>query len=180
MKRKKQIPNRVEPTQKKPFFDKYQFAGINQRLTSSNEETWRRAFLLLFAFLAISMSILSFQTGINGDEDVQVPYAERLIDLYTSLGKDTSAFQSTKGEMIRYYGGGYEIIAALTTRSLGLTDQQPFYHKIRHFIVALFGIAGIFFIGRTAHLLGGYRLAFFAALFMFFSLRFTGEAGRCT
>ncbi len=176
MKRKKQIPNRVEPTQKKSFIDKYQFAGINQRLTSSNEETWRKAFLLLFAFVAVSMSILSFETGINGDEDVQVPYAERLIDFYTSFGKDTSAFQSTKGDMIRYYGGGYEIIAALTTRSFGLTDQQPFYHKIRHFIVALFGIAGIFFIGRTAHLLGGYRLAFFAALFMFFSLRFTGEA----
>ncbi len=175
---KKQLkPERTEPkvAERKSVMG-IQSAHIKSTLVSPGEENWRKAFIILFSVVCILMAWLSFYTGINGDEDVQVPYAERLIDFYTTFGKDTSAFQSTKGDVIRYYGGGYEIIAALTTRTLGLEEEDVLYHDIRHLLVAVFGMLGIFFVGRTARYMGGWRAGFFAVLMMLFSLRFVGEA----
>jgi len=133
-----------------------------------------------FYILAIvglfSMLFLATKAGINGDEDVQVVYAERLLDFYASWGKDQTAFESTKGDVIRYYGGGYEITSALVNKLIGFQPNEPAYHTVRHLMVALWGWLGIFFIGRTAKLLGGWDLAVISLLFMFLSPRFFGEA----
>ena len=116
------------------------------------------------------------QSGISGDEDVQVPYGEKALDFYSSWGADTAVFKSKKGDAIRYYGGGFEVPVALISKALGIEIASRSYFYLRHVLLALLGWLAMLAAGGTARLLGNWRTAVFALLLVGLAPRFFGHS----
>ncbi len=129
-----------------------------------------------FATLALISLLVSANVGLNADENVQVPYSENLLKYYTSLGSDISAFSSSKGDQIRYYGGIYEIPVAVVAQTFGLDQNDPGYFTLRHVLTMLFGLLAIFYAFSLARALGGWRAGLLALGIMFLSPRFLGHS----
>jgi len=85
---------------------------------SDQDPLYRKLFLYsIIGMLLISM-LLSFGTGINGDDEYQVDYSEKLVDYYLTMGQDTSALYIEKGNM-HYYGGFFDLTAGLVNHAAG-------------------------------------------------------------
>ncbi len=135
-----------------------------------------RVFFVLTASFTILLSIMALSVGPNGDEDVQAKYSDDLVSFYTSFGKDTSAFQSSKGDAIRYYGGIYEIPAGVVNNVLGYNRDEPAYYRVRHLIIALFGGVAMLFTGLFTRLISNWKVAILAVILLFLSPRFLGHS----
>ncbi|MCB9298184.1 MAG: hypothetical protein H6559_34450 [Lewinellaceae bacterium] len=55
---------------------------------------------------------MSLFSGINGDDEFQNDYSEKLVDYYLSFGADTAALYIEKGNM-HYYGGFFDLVTSL-------------------------------------------------------------------
>ncbi len=132
--------------------------------------------LIAFAAVAVVLLILSTTAGINGDEDVQIPYSQNLLSWYATGGEDSSAYKSVKGDDIRYYGGLYEIPVALVNRALGFETIDQGHLAVRHVFSMLFGLLAVFFTFLLTRELGGVRAAILAMILLFLSPRFIGHS----
>ncbi len=135
----------------------------------------KRLFLytaILIAFITVGLAINS---GINGDDSFQNAYADKIVDFYTTMGKDTAAFYHPKGP-IQYYGGAYELPASVINRTLGLESIDAGYHYVRHIINAMFGMIAMIFIGLMAKEISGWRAGILALVLIFLSPRFLGHS----
>lgn len=137
---------------------------------------WHKAFYAIAALLLVLAVVGAFQAGINGDEDVQVPYGEKAIDFYTSWGADTAVFKSKKGDAIRYYGGGLEVPVTVISKAFGIEIPSRSYFHLRHLILALLGWLAMLAAGGTARLLGNWRMAVFALVLVGLAPRFFGHS----
>ncbi len=138
--------------------------------------SWKRVFWVLAALSLITFVSGSFQAGISGDEDVQVPYGEKALDFYASWGEDTSVFKSKKGDAIRYYGGGFEVPVTLISKAFGIDIESRSYFHLRHLLLALLGWLSVLCAGGIARMLGGWRTAVIALVLLWLSPRFFGHA----
>ncbi len=142
---------------------------------SKTEQLFQKLFLPISLFILLVMLYVSTINGINGDDIFQVDYSEKLINYYTSFGQDKAALNIEKGKM-HYYGGFFEILAGGINRLLGLETYNPTYHTIRHLLIALFGFFAIFFTGKLAKEIAGWRAGVFTLVLLFLSPRFFGHA----
>jgi hypothetical protein len=99
--------------------------------------------------------------GIAWDEQGENVYGELLIRFYTSGFTDRSAFEFVN---FRFYGGGFELPAALLARVLPWSAYEA-----RHLLSALVGIAALVATSRAARKLGGARAGLLAALLLAFN-----------
>jgi len=143
---------------------------------SPSQEVWRRTFFVLAALLFFLFVGAAFQTGINGDEDVQVPYGVKALDFYTSFGADTAVLKSKKGDAIRYYGGGFEVPVTLISKAVGFDIASRNYFHLRHLLLALLGWLAMLAAGGTARQLGNWRMAVLAIILVGFAPRFFGHS----
>lgn len=127
-----------------------------QDIAGSRVYTWlSRALFVILILLATA----TFQDyGMSWDERAQHIYGEKVLSFYTSSFADRSAL--TWGDLY-YYGGFFEILAAVATRLLPLDP-----YDVRHLLVALVGIAGIGGAWRLSRYLAGDRAAFFTAMLL--------------
>lgn len=136
---------------------------------------FRRIFIgLLVAMCAVMMAVSQF-TGVNGDDEFQVDYSEKIVNYYTTMGQDTAALYIEKGKM-HYYGGTFELLAGGTNRVLGNAPTERAYHNVRHLFIALFGGLALLFTGLLVQQLAGWRAAVLALVLLFLSPRFFGHA----
>jgi hypothetical protein len=92
--------------------------------------------------------------GISWDEESQSIYGKLLLRFYGSGLRDHAAFQFIN---LRYYGGAFDMLAALCERVL------PFdTYETRHLLGGLVGILGCVGVWRLTRLLAGERAARFA------------------
>jgi len=138
--------------------------------------TFKRLFFVFLGLALLTLLISATQTGINGDDDVQVAYSQKVIDFYTSGMADTSVLNSNKGPAIRYYGGGFELISGLTNKALGFEPDERAHHKTRHILIALLGFLSILGVGLWARILANWKVASLAVLFLWLSPRFFGHS----
>jgi len=99
-----------------------------------------------------------WQYGVAWDEQGETVYGSMLIDYYRSGFQDHSAFNFVN---FRYYGGGFELPAALLARALPLNEYDT-----RHLLGALIGIVGLvatYYLGRR---LFGARAGVLGMLFL--------------
>ena len=133
----------------------------------------------IFRFSVLGMLLLSvllaIGTGINGDDEYQVDYSEKLVDFYLSAGQDTSALYIEKGNM-HYYGGFFDLATGLVNHALGLDEYDPAYHQIRHAFNAIMGMVAILFLGLFVRQIAGWRAAVLAIYLLFLSPRFLGHS----
>ncbi len=162
---------------KKESKDASFWASISQtKSLGKSPDIWRKAFYVIAALLFFLAVFGAFQTGINGDEDVQVPYGEKAVDFYTSWGADTAVFKSKKGDAIRYYGGGFEVPVTLISRALGIEINSRSYFHLRYVLIALLGWLAMLAAGGTARMLGNWRMAVFALILVGLAPRFFGHS----
>ncbi len=144
-------------------------------VTSESDAMLKRVFQILAVLMFVVMAGVAVQTGINGDDEYQYDYSEKLVSYYSSFGKDTSALFIEKGNM-HNYGGFFDLLAGTVNATLGneVTDQA--YHNTRHVLIALFGVIAMVFAGLLAAEIAGWQAGIIALLLAFFSPRFFGHA----
>jgi hypothetical protein len=98
------------------------------------------------------------QYGVAWDEQGETVYGSMLIDYYRSGFEDHSAFNFVN---FRYYGGGFELPAALLARALPLSEYET-----RHLLGALVGIVGLIATYRLGRRLFGARAGVLGIFFL--------------
>ncbi|MFZ9642565.1 MAG: glycosyltransferase family 39 protein [Candidatus Methylopumilus sp.] len=119
---------------------------------------YKRLSYALFGALSIFILLTFKQYGISNDEQVQHVYGQLLLKFYSSGFVDQSAFSYKN---LYLYGGFFDLIAASLEKILPI-----WVWDIRHFISALFGLAGIVAVYKITEKLAGERAAFLAALLL--------------
>ena len=164
MSKRKPPPSIQKPARKIPSVFLHEEKPLWEKLF------WGFAIVLLVLTLALAAG-----SGINGDDEYQNDYSEKLVDYYLTAGQDTSALNIPKGNM-QLYGGLFELMAGMTNRALGYTIQDLTYHDIRHWYNALFGWLAMLFVALFVKEMAGWRYGLLALAFMWLSPRFLGHS----
>jgi len=135
----------------------------------------RKIFYGLAGIGLIVMLALSFKAGINADDKFQVDYSQKLVNYYSTFGKDTSALNVPEGNM-HLYGGFFEIVTGFVSKALGVTQLQQTYHDVRHASSALLGWIAILCAALLARSIAGWSAGIFTLVLMFLSPRFVGDS----
>lgn len=107
----------------------------------------------------LALGLLTFRRyGIAWDEQGENVYGELLVRYYASGFNDHAAFEFVN---FKYYGGGFELPAALIARALPWSAYET-----RHLLSVLVGVAALFFVSRSARKLGGPGAGLIAALLL--------------
>lgn len=101
----------------------------------------------VFALLALLVLITFQDYGITWDEQVQNTYGQKLLDMYVSGFRDTSALHYLN---LYFYGGFFDLCTAVVNLF------TPFDHyATRHLMGGLLGVIGFFGAWRLTRLLAG-------------------------
>jgi len=120
----------------------------------------------LLAALLLFVVATFKQHGISNDEPVQHTYGRLLLDFYSSGLTDLRAFDYLN---LHLYGGLFDIIAAALEPWVTMSVWD-----LRHLLSALFGLAGIVFVGLTARHIAGPRAGCLAAMLLGLTGAWTG------
>lgn len=151
------------------------------RRDSTEASSYRKSdsiFRMLFAIgtivLFFLMMSLSFHYGITGDDLDQKLYGEKVLNFYTSFGKDTSCLHLKVGnkENLYIYGGLFNMISAAANRYIGGLDE----YDMRHLINAIAGFLAILFAGLLARRIGNWMTGFFALVLLATWPQFFGQS----
>lgn len=144
-------------------------------VATERDPFFKKIFLGLSVVIFLITSVLAFNSGINGDDEYQNDYSEKLVSYYATAGADTAALNIPKGNM-HYYGGLFDILTGATNSMLGYDMLDMGYHNVRHLWNALFGFLAMFFVALFAREIAGWRAAILTLLLMFLSPRFLGHS----
>jgi tetratricopeptide (TPR) repeat protein len=145
------------------------FKGLFRGGDPRREMTTRFLMLLFGLFALLYMPYISKDYGISGDEYVDHRHAMLVLDYFTK--GDKAALDQPK-TMLHLYGNVVQVVAAAITEVAGIEDV----YRVRHFVCALTGAAGIIFIGLLGLRLGGGACGLLAMLLLFLSPRYLGHS----
>lgn len=141
------------------------------------EKIQKRIFRILLILLFAGLPLLSLDAGINGDENFQIPVAQKILDFYTSFGQNRAVINEVPGSNPNYYGKLFEFWSALLGKITGHSGPRDLvFHKIRHVLSALFGFLIFLFAGLTAKELAGWRAGIITIILLFLSPRLLGHS----
>ena len=143
--------------------------------TSPRDPLYKRAFLYSTLAMLLITIVMALGSGINGDDEYQNDYSEKLVDYYAAMGADTAALYIEKGNM-HFYGGFFDLTTGLVNRALGLDEFDSGYHHTRHIFNAIMGVLAMLFIGLFAKEVAGWRVGILALWMAFLSPRFLGHS----
>ena len=129
-----------------------------QRDASRTDRAWDAAAWVVLGLVLAIVCATFRQYGVAWDEQGETVYGSMLIDYYRSGFRDQSAFNFVN---FRYYGGGFELPAALLARVLPLSEYET-----RHLLGALIGVVGLIATFRLGRRLFGARAGFVGMLFL--------------
>lgn len=130
------------------------------------DKIFQQAAYGLLALVTLFILFTFTQYGLSNDEPVQHEYGRLLLDFYRSGFVDQDAFHYVN---LYLYGGLFDLIAALLEKIL------PFnVWDIRHFLSAMFGLAGLVAVYKIATELAGARAGFLAILLLGLTGAWTG------
>lgn len=166
-----------------------------------SEALFKKLFLGLIAVMLVALPLLSLKSGINADIKYHAYITRYIVPFYSSFGGDERIFLTKSEVMPTYqqggiealekkynidmvpqednfyqYGGGFEFFAGLFSKIFGVdSDKQLGFHQVAHVLLGIVTALILLFTGLTAKELGGWRAAFFAAVLLLISPRFTGH-----
>lgn len=157
------------------------FSNMAKRpaVTTDQDGFLRNVFRVAAIVLGLLMILISQRTGINADDQFQNKYEQQLMTYY-GLGdkefpEDDNAVNNKTG--MHLYGGVFEVVSGVLNATIG--DSSPDskrYHQIRHFVNALFGFFGMFFLALLAKEMAGWRAGILALIMIALSPRFLGHS----
>jgi tetratricopeptide (TPR) repeat protein len=146
------------------------FRTLLSRPGDPRREMTTRFLMLLFGlFVLVYMPYISKDYGISGDEYVDHRHARLVLDYFTK--GDKAALDQPK-TMLHLYGNVVQVVAAVVAEAIGADDV----YRVRHFLCALTGAAGILFIGLLGLRLGGGACGLLSMVLLFFSPRYLGHS----
>ena len=119
---------------------------------------WDAAAWVIIGLVLAVVCATFLQYGVAWDEQGETVYGSMLIDFYRSGFRDHSAFNFVN---FRFYGGGFELPAALLSRMLPLNEYET-----RHLLGALIGVVGLIALYRVGRRLFGARAGVLALLLL--------------
>lgn len=125
--------------------------------------------LLVITFFA--MIRMSLDAGISGDELVHKQHATKVVDYFSSAGKDKAALHTPKTNL-KYYGQGFDNFMELLSRAFKIDDIIT----LRHVGSVTAGWLTILFASLIALVLGGHHAAIVTILALFLAPRFLGHS----
>lgn len=139
-----------------------------------NDAIFRMLFFFSAILLFFLMTLLSFHYGITGDDLDQKVYGEKVLNFYTSFGKDTSCLHLKVGnkENLYIYGGLFNMLSAAANRYIGGIDE----YDMRHLINAIAGFLAILFAGLLARSIGNWMTGFLALVLLATWPQFFGQS----
>lgn len=143
--------------------------------SSAQDALYKKVFWGSALFCLLITVIMALGSGINGDDEYQVDYSEKLVNYYATAGSDTSALNIPKGNM-HYYGGFFDLVAGAANHTLGFDEFDLGYHRLRHVLIAIFGFLTMLFTGLLAERIAGWRAGILAMVLLFLSPRFLGHS----
>lgn len=129
----------------------------------------KHIFYILLVIILLFMVISAPFFGLCWDEQIMKTYGENALRYLMSFGKEDDYINNEK--IVRLYGGGVEITAAMLTNNI---NADPY--SVRHVYIAIYGFVTIFFCGLTAREFGNWRTAILGVLFLFLSPVFVGNS----
>ena len=132
---------------------------------------WRIAFFATALLIFILLPILSFQSGISGDEEKHHLHAEKVYNYFTSDGLDSLALNDPKNKL-HYYGQSFDLFAFAFIKTFNIEKV----YEARHVLNGITGALAILTTGILIRFLAGSFSGFLTLLFMFFFPRFMGHA----
>lgn len=131
----------------------------------------RFAFWAIAALLLLTMTTMSRDAGISGDEFTQYYWADTAIIPYYTEGKEV-ALQPDK-KLMHLYGSSFDTFTAALVRLTGTDD----IFRLRHFWNAVFGfICMIYGALIVKRLTKSYKWGLVALVLLFFTPRLLGDA----
>ena len=127
-------------------------------MPAADEATLDRVAVGLLVLAACLVFATFTRYGVTWDEPGLRAYGRLLVDWYASAFGDARAFEFAN---LRYYGGGFDIVATLLEPQLPL---EPY--ATRHLLGGLVGLLGIALTWRLARRLGGARAGLIAGLLL--------------
>ncbi len=139
-----------------------------------NQPLFRFLFAAVTVGLFFLMTTASFHYGITGDDLDQKVYGEKVLNYYTSFGKDTSCLHVKVGnkENLYLYGGLFNMISEAANRYIGGLDE----YDMRHLINSMAGWLAILFAGLLARRLGNWFAGFLALILLASWPQFFGQS----
>ena len=144
---------------------------IREPVITDQDAFYQKVFKSLCGVFGLILIVLALGSGINGDDEYQNDYSEKLVNFYTTMGADTSALYIEKGKM-HLYGGFFDLTTGIVNEVAGLDKFDPAYHDIRHIFNALFGLLAMIFTALLAKEIAGWRAAILTLVLIFYPLDF--------
>lgn len=146
----------------------------NRKGSINTNPLFRFLFAATAVLLFFLMTIASFDYGITGDDLDQKIYGEKVLDFYTSFGKDTSCLHVAVGnkDNLYLYGGLFNMISAATNRYIGGLDE----YDMRHLINSIAGFLAILITGLLARRIKDWMTGFFALILLASYPQFFGHS----
>jgi tetratricopeptide (TPR) repeat protein len=138
-------------------------------------EPIRKAFSIIALVGLVIMLFMALGSGINADEKFQYSYADKLMNYYGSMGKDTSALYVQEGIM-HFYGGFFEITTSSVSKAIGYSQNDAGYYHVRHLFSALLGWLAIVFAALLARRIAGWQAGLITLILLLLSPRLIGES----
>ncbi len=135
----------------------------------------RKVFIGLSLIGLLAMFTMALSSGINADEKFQYSYADKLMNYYATMGKDTAALNVPDGIM-HIYGGFFELTTGAVSKVLGYTQNDAGYYHVRHVFSALLGWMAIVFAALLARRIAGWQAGLATLVLLLLSPRFIGES----
>jgi hypothetical protein len=149
---------------------------LNRQSTDSPQDgLYRKIFLGASILVLLLTIVLALGSGINADDEYHHDYSAKLVNYYSTFGKDTSALYVGKGTL-HYYGGLFDTVTGFVNKAFGYAVQDAGYHNVRHFFNAIYGFLAMLFTALFVRHIAGWRAAVAALIFVFLSPRFLGHS----
>ncbi|MBM3399102.1 MAG: hypothetical protein FJY15_00885 [Bacteroidetes bacterium] len=165
--------NTTDKIEKRPVW-KNRLAASFQYLNPLNfkKSPARHLFSALAILALITITQLSKDAGISGDEFIQYQWADTAIIPYFTEDKDAALFDKSDNHM-ENYGSSFDTFTAALVRISG-TDE---IFQLRHFWNAVMGFLCIFFAGLIVrYLTRSWLWACIGMLLLFFTPRLLGDS----
>lgn len=153
-----------------PFKTKDIYLKRNNFIFKENT-IFRILFVLSLVLLFFIMPILSYDSGISGDEDKHVDQAKKVFSYFETHGKDTSYLKSPYGPFYAY-NITFDVFLDVLIKKFKIEKVYEF----RHVVNSLTGFITILICGLIVAYIAGWRAGLLSIFLLFFSPRFLGHS----
>lgn len=146
------------------------------KLSRGESSLFRLIFACMAPIMLVAMMIMGYHAGMSGDEHFHYDQANKVLNYYTSFGKDTAAVAvlDPKGgeSTLKFYGQSFDLLTVIFIKIFHVEN----IYETRHVFNSIFGWLAILFCALIAVEIAGWRAGVIGLLLLFISPGFLGHS----